>query len=309
MATASRAAGGVRRRYREATSGLRVLPDYLVIGAQRAGSTSLHDYLVGHPHVDEPTHKELHFFDQNHWRGEGWYRRHFPSRLARAAHERRTGVRPVVGEASPYYLFHPLVPERVRATLPDARLVVLLRNPVERAYSHHQLAVRQGLESLSFEDALAAEPDRLAGEEERLRADPRYRSDGHRHHAYFARGLYAEQLERWLGLFPRDQLLILRSENLFADPAAVHAEVIRFLGLDPVELPAYVARNQQAYAPMPAETRRMLEERFAEPNRRLAELLGRDFDWSGSGPAEPKHPAGGVAGGAEVAGREEAEHR
>jgi hypothetical protein len=282
-------AARVRPRYRTGTSRLRLLPSFIVLGAQRAGTTSVFDHLEGHPDVASPTgwdpsvswRKELHFFTDHFERGLGWYRAFFPTtaerRLARAR-----GGDIVAGEATPYYLFHPAVPERMAATLPDVRLVVLLRNPIERAYSHYQHARRLNAEPLSFADALAAEDERLAGEEAKLLSDPRYSSVHHRHHSYLARGMYADQLERWLGHFPREQFLILRSEDLFAEPAARYAELLGFLGLRAWEPAEFAVRNRASYAPIDPELRARLEERFAEPNARLARLLGEGLFWRSS---------------------------
>lgn len=262
-----------RRAYRQATSGLRPLPHFLIIGAARAGTTSLYSYLVRHPAVGAPTHKELHFFDLNYEQGVGWYRRHFP--LAVPGTRRRT----VTGEASPYYLFHPAVPGRVRETLPDVRLIALVRNPIDRAYSQHQLARRHGRDELTFEEAIAAEQSRLDGELERVRDEPGYQSVSHRHHSYLARGLYAEQLERWLSEFPREQLLVIRSEDFFCEPPAVYGDVLRFLELPAHELGEYRAYNQRPYDGLAPSTRQELRSYFAEPNRRLEELLGRELGW------------------------------
>src|SRR5436189_26280 len=131
---------------------MRPLPDFLILGAQKAGTTALYAYLRWHPQVTGPSFKEVSFFDRHYARGERWYRAHLPVRR-----------RAVVGEASPSYLFHPLAPERVARMLPEARLIALLRNPVDRAFSHYQHEVALGREQLSFEDALAgefAEPNR-----------------------------------------------------------------------------------------------------------------------------------------------------
>ncbi len=250
-----------------------MLPRFLIIGAARAGTTSLYSYLVAHPSVSAPTHKEIHFFDLNYGQGLNWYRRHFP--LAAPHRHGHT----VSGEASPYYLFHPAVPERVRESVPEVRLIALLRNPIERAYSQHQLAARHGRDTLSFEAAIAAEEERLAGEGERMRTDRRYESFAHRHHTYLARGLYAEQLERWYGPFPQQQLLVLRSEDFFEDPRTVHRETLDFLGLERHDLDHYRAFNQKPYADLGLETRERLRRYFAEPNRRLEALLGRELGW------------------------------
>src|SRR6478609_8226330 len=142
-------------RFRTITRNARALPDFLLIGGQRCGSTSLYTTLCGHPQVLAGAHKEPHFFDNNHLRGEGFYRRLFPLRAhLRARHA-------ITGEATTHYLSHPAVPERVAAMLPDVRLIAILRDPVERAYSHYQRAPRNGREPLSFEQALAAERERL----------------------------------------------------------------------------------------------------------------------------------------------------
>jgi lipopolysaccharide transport system ATP-binding protein len=274
------------RHFRRATRRARLLPSYLIIGAQRAGTTSLYDYLCQHPDVAGPTAakeeaewaKEIHFFDDRFWRGVDWYRSFFPLSATRVIARRRN--RDLVGlEATPSYLYHPAVPARVAATLPDVRLIALLREPIARAYSHYQLMRRQGRESLSFEDALAAEEERLAGEEERLLADPRHSSEKYRDYGYVARGLYADQLERWFTHFPRDQLLVLSSQDLFARPAEVYTETLAFLGLRPWLQCDFVHRNLASYEPIDPALRARLEERFAEPNARLARLLNRDFGW------------------------------
>ena len=271
-----RALARVRRSARALTVGLRLVPSFLIIGAARAGTTSLHAYLMRHPSVGAPTHKELHFFDLNFDRGLDWYRRHFPVVVPANRNAR------ITGEASPYYLFHPSVPARVKETLPEVRLIALVRNPVDRAYSQHQLAQRQGRDELSFEAAIAAEPSRLKGEVERIRSEPGYDSVSHRHHSYLARGLYAEQLERWYEHFPNEQLLVLRSEDLFADPPAVVGDVLRFLGLPPHELGEYHAYNQKPYEGLTPDTHEQLRRYFAEPNRRLEQLLGRELGWDSS---------------------------
>jgi hypothetical protein len=282
-----------RRRLRVATRRFRILPSFLIIGAQRAGTTSLFDYLRRHPEVAGPAggerfvvrRKEVHFFDDRFAMGIDWYRSFFPL-AARQRHARRRGRDLVAGEATPYYMFHPAVPERVASTLPDVKLIALLRDPVDRAYSHYQLVCRKGWEQLSFEEAVEAEERRLEGQEERLEAD--LRGWHHRRRAYLSRGLYAEQLERWLAHFPREQLLVVRSEDLRHRSAEVYAEVLAFLGLRPWEPPEYVTRNRAAYPPLDPDLRARLAERFVEPNERLAELLGRDFGWSrGTTAAEP----------------------
>ncbi|HET6601380.1 MAG TPA: sulfotransferase, partial [Gaiella sp.] len=245
--------------YGRATSRWRPLPDFLVIGAQKAGTTALYAYLRWHPGITGPSWKEVSFFDRHWWRGEAWYRGQFPLRAGKR----------LVGEASPSYLFHPRAPERARSLVPNAKLIALVRNPVDRAYSQYQHEVALGREPLSFEDALAAEEERTRGEAERLAADPRAFSRAWWDHTYAARGRYAEQLERWLDVYPREQLLVVATEELGERPAETYASILAFLGAAPHELEEYPRVFDRDYEPMRAETRVALARSFAEPNRRL----------------------------------------
>jgi hypothetical protein len=246
-------------------------PDFVIIGAQRGGTTSLFAYLSAHPQVVPASTKEVHYLTDNFERGRDWYLGHFPPTLP---------PNTITGEATPYALIHPLAPARLRHTAPDVRLIVLLRNPAERAYSHYSLERARGDEALDFATALDEEPKRLAGEEARLSRDSGYRSFAHKHHSYLARGDYSQQLERWFSDFPRRQFLILRSEDLFARPATSFARVASFLGIEPeLDIPFSVHGESHA-APMDEATRRRLAEHFAPRNARLAALLGRDPGWA-----------------------------
>jgi Sulfotransferase domain len=259
---------GSVRAYGRATAAARPLPDFLILGAQKAGTTALYAYLRWHPRITGPAYKEVSFFDRHYVHGERWYRAHMPLGRGR-----------IVGEASPSYLFHPLAPERVARMLPTARLIALLRNPVDRAFSHYQHEVALGRESLPFEDALAREDERMQGEVERMLRDPAYFSDAWWNYTYAARGRYAEQLERWYASVPREQLLVLFTEELAADTASTYLRVLEFLGVEPHELASYPRIFDRDYEEMDAATRARLEAEFAEPNRRLAELLGCALPW------------------------------
>jgi hypothetical protein len=255
------------------------LPDFLVLGAQKAGTTSLYAYLRAHPAVLGPSWKEVSYFDRHYWRGEKWYRGHFPTAPRARLVKRRTGLEPSVGEASPGYLLHPSAPERVAALLPDVRMIALVRDPVERAYSHYQHEVALGREPLSFEQALRQEDERMSGEIERMLADPAYFSHAWWNFTYLARGRYAEQLERWLSVFPRKQLLVVPSDELLERPAETYARVIDFLGQRSHTLRRYPRLYARSYPEMSSTTRDFLADYYTEPNRRLYELLGRDLDW------------------------------
>ena len=272
-------ADGQLTTFRRATGALRVLPDFVIIGAQKAGTSSLYRYLASHPSVAPAARKEVHYFDWAFERGTSWYRAHFPTALYRRVFDATTRRRLLVGEASPYYLFHPHVPRRLRALLPQAKLIVLLRDPVERTLSSYHHQVRRGRESLPFDDAIARETDRLAAEVERLQQDELYKSAVHRNFSYLARGIYADQLALWFEHFPRDQFLILRSEDFFNDTATIFREVLDYLQLPAWQPESFRRFNAADYPPMDAETRRQLVEYFAPHNARLYELLQRDFEW------------------------------
>jgi hypothetical protein len=247
----------------------RSLPQAVILGAQKSGTSSLHYYLVQHPGVIAPLRKEVHYFDLNHGRGEAWYRAHFG----------RVGEPGLNLDSSPYYLFHPAVPARLHALLPDARLVVLLRDPVRRAYSHYWHERDKGRETLPFEDAIAAETGRIEADHEQLANGALEVSTAHQHFSYLARGRYAEQLERWLALYPRERLLALRFEDLVRDPLAVLNATLGFLGLDPAGSVRLEARNTRRYPPLAESTAMRLREYFEPHNARLEALLGRAMGW------------------------------
>jgi hypothetical protein len=237
-------------------------PDYIIVGTQKGGTTSLHRYLTEHPQVSGGRGKEIHFFSWKYDRGLDWYLARFPP----------DGEAKVLGEASTSYLCHPEAPARVRRVLPDVKLIVLLRNPVDRAYSQYQMNVKKGYEALTFEDALAAEPQRLCDAESR--SDPHWR-----YASYTTRGLYAEQLEWWLAEFPREQLLVLKSESFFARPDEGLQQALAFLGLPAWSPASYEVHNPGSYHDMRPETRARLAAQFAPHNRQLYDLLGWNFGW------------------------------
>jgi hypothetical protein len=246
------------------------LPDFLGIGVQKGGTTTLQRLLEQHPGACLPAAKELHYFSLHYAEGEAWYRSQF------------AGARPHqrCGEITPYYLFHPEAPARIQMLLPQARLIVLLRDPVERALSQYFHSVRLGLEPLALEDALAVEEERLAGAEAALlAADGRHRS--HQEHSYVARSRYEQQLPRWQALFSAEQLLVLRSEDLFARPEPVWRQVLSFLELEqcplpPLARPANAGRGEASA--VPEATRRRLRTQLEATYQWAAQCLGLHWD-------------------------------
>jgi Sulfotransferase domain len=266
-------------RFRLMTGALRILPDYIIIGAQKCGTSSLYRYLNDHPAIAPAAGKEVHYFDWHYSRGPRWYRAHFPTIVAREMFRARAGRPLVTGEASPYYLFHPHAPGRIKALLPNVKLIALLRNPVERALSAYHHQVRAGSEPLPFDEAMDQEPARLAPEVDRLTQDPAYKSMAHRRFSYLARGRYADQLEAWFRVFPREQLLVVRSEDFFEEPAATVAQVLEFLGLPRGNLKGFRRFNAGYYGSVEPAIQARLIEYFAPHNERLYALLGCDLGW------------------------------
>lgn len=263
------------------TTGGRVLPSFLLIGAQRCGTTSLYRALSQHPLIMKPVlRKGVHYFDVAHERGLSWYRAHFPLAATAASLHRRYGHPPQAFESSPYYLFHPLAGRRIAADLPGVRLVVLVRDPVERACSAHAHELARGFETEPcFERALELEPERLAGEVERLWTLPGHVSHAHRHHAYLARGRYAEQLARLEPLVGRERILVLDSGLMFRDPASAYARVLDFLGLPRFGGVEFERHNARPRETLPASVRRRLAERFEPWDELLVPWLGAEPSW------------------------------
>lgn len=277
------------RAYGKATAAARPDPEFLVIGAKRGGSTSLYFDLLAHPQMvplfprpellpKGDATKGIRYFDVNYDRGDRWYRSHLPSRRARARQQRRAGAPVVTGEASPYYLFHPLAAERAAGLVPAARIVALLRDPVERTYSHWKERRRSGREELSFVDALAAEDDRMADAEQRLQRDPGAYSYAHEHQSYAHQSEYAGPLGRWFERYP-DRVLVMSSEDYYRAPDEVLARTADFLGIGPPpRVPAQVRNAAPGDALDPAVAAR-LAARFAPFNERLTQLTGQQFPW------------------------------
>jgi len=259
-------------------------PDVLVVGAKRGGTTSIWHYLQEHPGVlplfPSAEHlKGLYYFDEQFGRGERWYRSHFPTEASRRRLEHELGHRSVTAEASPYYLFHPLAPERAHDTVPNALVVALLRDPVERAFSHWKER-RRHTERLGFAEALAAEPSRTAGEESRLIANPSAVSFAHRHQTYMAQSRYAPMLERWFAAYGRDQVMVVVAEEFYANPQNTLDAIADQLTLPRHTLASPEVHNAAPSADMDPMVRQELRRRFASDVARTEALIGRSLPWS-----------------------------
>ncbi len=239
------------------------LPDFLGIGAQKGGTTYLHGMLNCHPDVFLATPKEQHFFSLHWQRGVAWYSNQFES----------AGLHQRCGEITPYYLFHPESPKRIYGLHPTVKLIVLLRDPVERTLSQYFHSQRLGLETLELEDALDAEAERLYGSETDLAAGHSHQS--HQQHSYLSRSRYEEQINRYLKFFLPSQLLILSSESLFACPQNSWAQVLDFLELDQLPVPEvppiYVGEGESEAVDPSIKTR--IRDQLASTYTWMAEVM------------------------------------
>jgi hypothetical protein len=267
-------------RVGSATAGRRQLPSFILVGVQRAGTTSLYRALMSHPLIHSANyHKGVNYFDINYDRDFSWYQGHFPTAGSLRRHRHGVPGDPMTFEASGYYMFHPCATERMARHLPDVRVLAMLRDPVERAFSAYKHEKARGYEIESFERALELEDQRLAGQVERMVAEPDYQSFSHRHHAYVRRGQYAEQLDRLEQHFPAEQIHVLESESFFEHPEATYTGVLDFLGLPHVLPDRFDRWNGRPSAPMPEETRTRLSDHFREHDGALAARLGREPAW------------------------------
>ena len=239
------------------------LPDFLGLGTQKGGTTSLHQWLSSHPRVFLPACKEVHYFDLQPEQPPRWYANHFEEAQPEQA----------CGEITPFYLFHPDVPARIQAVVPEVRMIVLLRDPVERALSQVFHARKRGFENLKLEEALEAESSRMqSGDPESLQKQ-----------SYVSRSRYLDQLHRYETLFPREQLLILKSEQLFADPESIWKEILTFLRLEitalPKRMPRANAGDNESLSVSPS-LRIKLRKELAATALGVRERYGFGWDWA-----------------------------
>ncbi|MEZ5382695.1 MAG: sulfotransferase [Microthrixaceae bacterium] len=271
------------RAYGTATAAHRPPPELLIVGAKRGGTTSLWQYLSEHPGLlgqfPTPNSKGTYFLSEEWHRGERWWRSHFASRRVRTRAQARLGYAPVAGESSPYDLYHPLAPQRAAQVAPDALIVAVLRHPVDRAFSHWKER-RRHTETLEFADAIDAEAERIAGEAERIVADPSYVSFPHRHQSYLDQGRYAPMLERWFAAYGRDGVLVETAEAFYADPQALVDSVTDRLGLPRRAVADTSPRNDAPSDPMSADLRARLTAELAPDIAAVEQLLGRDTGWT-----------------------------
>ena len=277
METLRRSLKTIRKRYYLSTAAFRKLPDFIIIGAMKSGTSTLFSWLRQHPQIIGSHKKEVHFFDRHYLQGERGYRAHFPYSFSV-----RHGS--ITGEASPFYLLCPPVAARIQALIPDVRLIALLRNPVDRAISHYFHSTRSGKESLPILEALAAEEQRTRDAWNRaLQGDCTF----DRQLTWFSyqrRGLYLEQLRHYWKVFSKENIYIESTDRLLSNPEATLSGIFSFLGVVPgFKVPSTRNRNVGTNkSRVPAEVYDYLGSYYRQPNEQLFNAIGRDFGWNSS---------------------------
>ena len=241
-------------------------PDFIIAGASKSGTSSIYYYLSRHPQVLLSHKKEIDFYQQNYQRGIDWYLAHFPTITDRADF--------LTGEASPNYLRFPQVAQRIKATFPQTKIIILLRNPADRAISWHYHKLNTGLTKDDLATAIATEVDRLATVSEvEITNTGFYDPDN------IISSLYIYKIKPWIELLGREQFLILKSEAFYLNPLEVMKQVFKFLGLPNSTLEHYPKVNAGSYNQVDPSLRKTLSEYFAPYNRQLEEYLNMEFNW------------------------------
>ena len=240
-------------------------------------------YLSQHPSIIQPQRKDIYFFNNsvNYSKGKSWYKAHFAHSAYQFFYEKKNGIsNPITFDSTPNYFASPVAASRLKEHYPNAKLILLLRNPIERAWSNYRMCVWHKFESLSFEDALKYEDERMKRELVKM-LDVSYHSYIMQRLSYRSHGVYANYLEEWFKHFSREQFLILKSEDLFSEPEKIYSAVIDFL-----KLPKFIGGQFENYNKgkiedgIPASSRKELAEFYKPHNERLYSLINRNMNWS-----------------------------
>jgi len=278
--TSNSLAISIHRKYCSMTGFMHTLPDFLILGVEKGGTSSLYNYLLQHPSVFSASTKEINYFNKYYDRGLDWYRVCFPFKFNKSFTKNLLQKNFLTGEASVRYFDYPHAPERIKQVLPSLKFIILLRNPVDRAYSQHSMVSRGGNEKLTFEQAIQCENDRTEKEYEKMKNDKNYYSDLYFRHAYLERGIYVDRLKRWMNIFPKKQFLILDSKDFFENPSMIYLKTLEFLNLPKIELKKYEVRGRKnENSKIDPNLREQLIEFFRPHNKRLYEFLGVNYHW------------------------------
>ena len=257
---------------------LHLLPDFYILGGQKCGTTSMFVYLSKHPGILSPSSKDIRFFDKYFSKGVNWYKINFPLKLTKFF-TRKKHSKILTGEGTERYLDHPFAPQRIKEITPDAKFIILLRNPISRSFSQYSRVKGNNRENLSFKEAFLNESKRTKDDFKKIYENPLYYADSYFTYSYFERGLYVDKIKRWMEVFPKEQFLIIQSEEFFKNPSKTYNDVLEFLGLPSHDLKTYEPIRKQKKSILKKQTQQKLQNYFKPHNEKLYNFLGKKFDW------------------------------
>tara|TARA_Y100000996_G_scaffold415563_1_gene411186 strand:- start:2690 stop:3535 length:846 start_codon:yes stop_codon:yes gene_type:complete len=266
------------RKFRGLTSTIRVLPNFLVIGVGRGGTTSLYNYLNQHNCIQKPSYDEIGFFDDNYHLGINWYRSMFPTKYEKQRITQKFG-KFLTYDVTPWYIRRPWIVNRIKTLLPSVKIIAVLRNPVDRTYSHYHLTCREKGLTKSFEEIIEEDIRKINDYDNNLKNSREYFEDFVQN-SHIARGFYLEQLEHWLKVFDKKNLLIISSEDLAKNTQETLNSIFDFLDLEHQTIPNLQKTNVGKYPKMKDETRKSLENYFSTHNENLFKKIEKYFNWN-----------------------------
>jgi lipopolysaccharide transport system ATP-binding protein len=246
-------------------------PDYIILGAQKGGTTTLFYQLSQHPQVDNSSIKELHYFDLGYDQPIESYVNFFRDKKRSC----------ITGESSPYYIFHPHAAARIKKHFPKTKFIVLLRNPIKRAYSHYQMMKRRGIDPTeTFEEAISRENERIGELYKKMVNNEKENYIDVQMFSYIMRGDYSKQIKVWLDLFPKERFIFIESEEYYANTQKELKKIYSFLKIEciyPKDLETI--RHKAEYNPIDSTLYEKYYSYFRELNKELPQLTGRNYSW------------------------------
>lgn len=269
------------RAFRTLTSPWRLLPNFIIIGYHKAGTSSLYDYLNMHPNIGAAATKEVHFFDYQFSRKIGWYREQFPQNKDKKIFEKNKQEKFITGEASPDYILHPLVPRRIKEILSTVKLLILLRNPIDRSYSHYQHDKRRGIDpAKTFEEVISDDDNRLKIMEKKFSNDEINTYNLNEIlFPYISASKYIIHINEWMKVFSKTQVLFLLTSDLEQFPQTTMDKICKFLDIPYYKFTNFKKSNVGNYELMNQKTRDELIDIFKPYNKKLEKFLGRILNW------------------------------
>ena len=268
----------IQRHIFAITGFIRVIPDFLVIGAKRCGTTSLYQHLSEHPCISRSPRDNIGFFNENYHLGINWYKSLFPTVFYKKKMESKN-KHCLFFDVTSTYMEEELTAKNVYEVNPNQKIIVILRNPVDRAYSHYHVNVKEKSEKRSFEDAIFEEMNRIKSERIIQNKNKNLRVFTPNNIHYLKKGFYALQLKSWFKIFPREQILVLSTEEFQEDQNLIYKKIFDFLNIPNMKIKSTEKMEKGNYIPMKDKTRTLLLDYFIQYNHELFELINSEFNW------------------------------